>query len=185
MRIAFSERYVVALNFLLIAGCAYFGARAVNEMVARHLIVIPPAPIVAPARPPVAPPLRAAYNIIVQRDIFNAEKPKVTSTPPPPPPAVQLKLVGVSHPSWDKPFAILEDQNTHDQAVYQLGAEIQGAGELAGVLKDKVVITRDGNPITLKMETGEPDQAAAPTMVEVPPVPSGGDVRRLWSQPVP
>ena len=57
MRLTFSERYVVALNFLLIAGCAYFAARAVNDLVARHLIVIPPPPHIAAAEHPPDPAL--------------------------------------------------------------------------------------------------------------------------------
>jgi len=93
---------VVALNFLLIAGCAYFAARAVNDTVARRLIVIPPSPNAAIAqRGPIQRP-RDVYDVIVDRDIFNAVKQEATAAPPPPPAAtdLHLKLVGVSLASW-------------------------------------------------------------------------------------
>jgi len=188
MRVALSEKYVVALNFLLIAGCAYFAARSVNDIVARRLIVIAPAPIAAPARRAAEVLPRTAYDIVVQRDIFNAVKQEAAPAAPPPPAAdMHLKLVGVSHLSWAKPFAIFEDQNTHEQAVYQLNAQIPDAGELTSVAKTEVVINHNGTPVTLKMETDQPDQAAAvapvpepaPIMAAMPPVPFGRDVRRV------
>lgn len=188
MRFALSERYVVALNFLLIAGCAYFAARAVNDTVARRLIVIPPSPNVAIAqRGPIQRP-RDVYDVIVDRDIFNAVKQEAAPAPPPAPAPtdLHLKLVGVSLASWTKPFAILEDQNTHDQAVYQLGNQIPDAGELTAVKKTEVVINHDGTLITLKMETDQPDQSAgaapapAPIMAAMPPMPEfNRDVRRV------
>jgi general secretion pathway protein C len=182
----------VALNFLLIAGCAYFGARAVNDTVARRLIVIPPAPNATLGRPgPIQHP-RDVYNVIVDRDIFNAVKQEAAPPPPPsePPPAdLHLKLVGVSLPSWTRPFAILEDNNTHDQAVYQLGNQIPDAGELTAVSKTKVTINHNGTLVTLEMQTDQPDQSAgappapSPIMAAMPPIPPmpefNRDVRRV------
>src|SRR5579885_132412 len=132
MRLTLSERYVVGLNFLLIAACAYFAARSFNDIVARRLTVIPPAPrIAASARAP-RELARTAYDVIVDRDIFNAVKQQaVTPAAPPPPTAADLhiKLVGTSHLSWTKPFAVFEDQNSHDQEIYRQGDQIADACE--------------------------------------------------------
>jgi general secretion pathway protein C len=152
------------------------------------LIVIPPSPNAAVARR-LVPHSRDDYQAIVDRDIFNAVK-QVEEPPPPPtqppPTDLHLKLVGVSLPSWTKPFAILEDNNTHDQAVYQLGNQIPDAGELSAVQKTKVTINHNGVPVTLEMETDQPDQSAgaapapAPIMAAMPPMPEfNHDVRRV------
>ena len=189
MRLVLSERYVVALNFLLIAGCAYFAARSVNDIIARRLIVIPPAPAVAaPARAPRELP-RTAYDFVVDRDIFNAVKQQ--AAPPPQQPAqptaadLHIKLVGTSHLSWTKPFAAFEDQNTHDQAIYRQGDQIPDAGELISVEKTKAVINHNGTNITLEMENDLADAGSAtqaipqpaPIMPAMPPM--GRDVERV------
>jgi general secretion pathway protein C len=188
MRLTFSERYVVALNFLLIAGCAYFAARSVNDIIARRLIVIPPAPRVAvAARAPREVP-RTAYDFVVERDIFNSVKQQ--AAPPPQQPQttatdLHIKLVGTSHLSWTKPFAAFEDQNTHDQAIYRQGEQIPDAGELISVEKSKAVINHNGTQITLEMQNdladaGSPTQAMpepAPIAPAMPPM--GRDVQRV------
>ncbi len=189
MRLAFSERYVVALNLLLFAGCAYFAARSVNDVVARRLTVIPPAPpIAAPARAP-RELTRASYEVIIQRDIFNAVKQQ--APPPPPPPQataadLHIKLVGTSHLTWTKPFAVFEDQNTHDQQIYRQSDQIPDAGELVSVEKSKVVINHNGTLVTLEMPTDQGDAGTAPpAMPEPAPIVSamppmfGRDVERV------
>jgi len=157
VRLAFSERYVVALNFLLIAGCAYFGARAVNDLVARRLIAIPPAPHIAAVEHGPIQLTRADYDLIVQRDVFNEvkqpEAPPPAAPPQPAAPDLHVKLVGTSHLSWTKPFAILEDNNTHDQAIYQLGDQIPDAGILVVVEKTRVTIDRNGTRVNLDIPT--------------------------------
>lgn len=178
MRLTFSERYVVALNFLLIAGCAYFAARSVNDIIARRLTVIPPAPgIMAPARQPQELP-RAGYDLIVQRDIFNAVQPQAAPPPPPPqaaPANLHIRLVGTSHLSWTNPFAVFEDQNSHEQSIYRQGDQIPDAGELVSVAKTKAVINHNGSLITLEMpsdDAGAGNQGAAPVPAPVPMVPA-------------
>jgi general secretion pathway protein C len=191
VRLAFSERYVVALNFLLIAGCAYFGARAVNDLVARRLIAIPPAPHIATLDHGPIQLSRADYDLIVQRDVFNEVKQQVAQPPPPPPPQpaapdLHVKLVGTSHLSWTKPFAILEDNNTHDQAIYQLDDKIPDTGTLVAVLKTRVTIDRNGTRINLDIPTDDLNgsDASSPAPVPVPifsrlPPRYGRDVRRI------
>jgi general secretion pathway protein C len=186
MWLTLSERYVVALNFLLIAGCAYFAARSVNDIVARHLIAIPPAPAVAaPTREPQRL-TRESYKVIVDRDIFNAVKQE--APPPAPPPTsvadLHIKLVGTSHLTWTKPFAVFEDQNTHDQAIYRQGEQIPDAGELVSVEKTKAVINHNGTQVTLEMATDQVDTGAAevpapaPIVSAMPPL-FNRDVQRV------
>lgn len=190
MRLTFSERYVVALNFLLIAGCAYFAARTVNDLVARRLIVIPRPPHLATAENTPVQLSRASYDLVVQRDIFNEAK-QVEAPPPPPPPQatatdLHVKLVGTSHLSWANPFAILEDNNTHDQAIYQLGDQVPDAGQLVAVEKTRVTIDHNGTHVNLDLPTDEMNSGAAPAPAPVPqpmipamPPRSGRDVRRV------
>ncbi|HEV3110980.1 MAG TPA: type II secretion system protein GspC [Candidatus Binataceae bacterium] len=190
MRLIFSERYVVALNFLLIAGCAYFAARSVNDIIARRLIVIPPAPaVVASSRAPRDLP-RTSYDFVVERDIFNSVKQQAAPPPQPPPPAagadLHIKLVGTSHLSWTKPFAAFEDQSTHDQAIYRQGDQIPDAGELISVAKTKAVINHNGTNVTLEMQDdladgGSPAPDAMPLPAPIVPVmpPMGRDVQRV------
>jgi general secretion pathway protein C len=171
MRLTFSERYVVALNFLLIAACAYFAARSVNDIVARRLTVIPPAPTVAAAPRSARELTRAAYDVIVDRDIFNAVKQQ--AAPPPPPSTatdLHIKLIGTSHLSWTQPFAVFEDQNTHDQQIYRQGDEIPDAGELVSVEKSRVVINHNGMQVTLEMPTDQ-DSGTAPASAVPQPAP--------------
>jgi general secretion pathway protein C len=189
MRLTLSERYVVGLNFLLIAACAYFAARSFNDIVARRLTVIPPAPrIAASARAP-RELARTAYDVIVDRDIFNAVKQQaVTPAAPPPPTAADLhiKLVGTSHLSWTKPFAVFEDQNSHDQEIYRQGDQIPDAGELVAVEKSRVVINHNGTLVSLEMPTDQADAGSpsppipqpAPMVPAMPPI-MGRDVERV------
>ncbi len=173
MRLTFSERYVVALNFLLIAGCAYFAARSLNDIIARRLTTIPPAAVIGSAAPQPREHSRDAYDVIVQRDIFNAVKAQPAAPAPPPqpaPPDLHIKLVGTSHLSWTQPFAVFEDQNTHDQSIYRQGDQIPDAGELVKVEKTKAVINHNGTLITLEMPTEDSGTAPAPPMPAPAPI---------------
>jgi general secretion pathway protein C len=187
MQLTFSERYVVALNFLLIAGCAYFGARSINDIVVRELTVIPPAPRLAAAAALPLPLTRDAYNLIVDRDIFNAVKAQAAAPPPPPQPTandLHIKLVGTSHLSWTKPFAVFEDQNTHDQSIYRQNEQIPDAGELISVAKTSAVVNHNGTLITLEMPTDDqggpssPVPQPEPMLGAMPPM-FGRDVHRV------
>ncbi|SRR5579875_2120518 len=173
MRLTFSERYVVALNFLLIAGCAYFAARSFNDLIARRLTVIPPAPEITSIGPPRQELSRAAYDIIVQRDIFNAVKPQAAVVPPPPQPTpadLHIKLIGTTLLSWTTPFAVFEDNNSHEQSIYRQGDQIPDAGELVSVAKTKAVINHNGTLITLEMPTDQAESGPGPAMPTAAPI---------------
>ena len=152
MRLIFSERYVVAFNFVLIAGCAYLASRWVNEFIARRFLVVPPAPRIAPATSSSPSLSRQAYDLIGRRDIFNAVKAQPAVSPPPQAAVdLHLRLVGTSHLTSIKPFAIIEDDNSHVQALYQLGDQVPNAGELTAVEEALVVIIHNGHPVTLNI----------------------------------
>jgi general secretion pathway protein C len=164
MRLISSQRYVVALNFILIAGCSYIAARSVNDLLGRQLIVVPPVPHIAPATP-LSPSLsRQESDLIGQRDIFNAVKAQPPiSLPPEAAVDLHLRLVGTSHLTRTKPLAIIEDDKSHVQVLYQLGDQVPHSGELTAVEKDLVVINHNGHPVTLKIHDElQPSHASMP-----------------------
>jgi general secretion pathway protein C len=129
---------------------------------------------------------RASYDVIVDRDIFNAVKQQAAPSPPPQATSsdLHIKLVGTSHLSWTKPFAVFEDQNTHDQEIYRQGDQIPDAGELLSVEKTKVVINHNGTQVTLEMPTDDTGSASAPVPQPAPIMPAmppmfGRDVERV------
>lgn len=152
MQLGLSERSVVALNFLLIAACAYFAALSVDRIIAAHLLVLPTPSAALQSGPPTAALTRSAYELIVQRDIFDPYKPP----PPPAAPApvsldLHLTLLGTSLLTKSKPYAIVEDQNTHVQNVYRLDEEIPDAGRLIKVEKTRVLIDHGGQVVALEV----------------------------------
>jgi type II secretion system protein C len=168
MTMRFSERYITALNLLLIAGLAYFLALSVNDVIRGRLAGAPlHLPALTRARPVSAQSHpRAYYEPIAKRDIFNLE-------PAPEAPAelatnLHIKLLGTSQLTLSRPFIIVQDQNTQRQSLYQLGDEIPDAGKLVGVYKDHAIILHQGRRIKLEMpkQPGLPaaNQASAPGM---------------------
>lgn len=134
MELHLSDRYILALNFLLVTVLAYFGFLA-----AKDLLSLRGATIEAPAQQrrhqaaddSAAKRPRAAYQAIVERDIFNL-------VPPPPPPApivvedLHVALVGVSQATKGRPYAIIADARG-DQGVYRVGEMIPDSGKLLEV----------------------------------------------------
>jgi general secretion pathway protein C len=161
MALRFSERYVMALNLLLIAILAYFLALSVNDVIlgrvadgaSAHLS----SPIGAEPSAPVARP-RAYYDAISRRDIFNlvpvVEAPAEVAT------NLHIKLLGTSMLTLSQPFIIVEDDNDHEQSLYRMGDEIPDAGKLVGVYKDHAIILHQGRRTKLEMPA---DQNGAPT----------------------
>lgn len=152
MDLHLSDRHIIALNMLLVVVLAYFAALAINDIVGLRR---------APNDAPVARPHskmvddssanrpRAAYQSIVERDIFNLE-------PPPPPPVqvvvedLHLTLIGVSQSTKGKPFAIVADQRG-EQSVYRVGEVIPGSGKLLEVGKDNAIIEHGGKHVSIEL----------------------------------
>jgi general secretion pathway protein C len=165
MRIRLSDRYVTALNFILIAAIAYFAALSADDLIARRLTAgsgfEPP---IRAARSTVTANLtRASYSVIAERDVFNSVK-----QAPAPSAAVaanlHIKLLGTSELTAAKPFAIIEDENNHQQALYRLGDEIPDAGTLVEVERKRVLINHQGQIMALEIPEGD--------LASVPPTPS-------------
>ena len=142
----------MALNMLLVVVLAYFAALSVNDvLVLRHGPA--EAPVLNTRRTPIndlsAGRSRAAYQAIVERDIFNLE--------PPPAPApevvvedLHLTLIGVSQTTTGKPFAIVADA-TGQQSVYRVGEIIPSSGKLLEVGKDQAIIEHGGKHVVIAL----------------------------------
>ncbi len=176
MTLRFSERYVMAVNLLLIAVLAYFLALSVNDIILGRVAGGAPARLAAlagaePSAPVVYP--RAFYEAIAKRDIFNlvpmAEVPAETAT------NLHIRLLGTSTLTLSKPFIIVEDDNNHEQSLYRMGDEIPDAGKLVGVYKNDAILLRQGRRIKLEMPSA---QNTAPTEMPRPFGLPGGPLRR-------
>jgi type II secretion system protein C len=185
MELRFNQHHVTALNFLLIAGLAYFAAQCVNDIVARKVSSDHISTSAVAAQPRLASGLRprAYYESIVKRDVFNL----VPQEAAPPPPVVvedlHLKLLGTSVLSKSKPYAVIEDQNG-EQALYKVGDEIPDAGTLVSVERTRAIVDHDGRRVALEMPVSEmpeaePSQLGAPAM----PVPHLGHRPHLRPDP--
>jgi len=152
MQIRLSDRHVTALNFALIAAIAYFAALSADDLIARGLTAA--AGFEAPARavrPLIAANLsRASYSVIVERDVFNSVK-EAPAAAAPAATNLHVKLLGTSEITAAKPFAVIEDTNNHQQALYRLGDEIPDAGTLVAVERKRVLINHEGQVTSLSI----------------------------------
>ncbi|MGD0073072.1 MAG: type II secretion system protein GspC [Candidatus Binataceae bacterium] len=146
MRFWLSERYIAALNFVLIAAIAYFAALSADDLIARTLnassSITPPSQ--AARRETAANLSRASYSVIVDRDVFNSVKAAAPAPVAPVAADLHIKLLGTSELTLAKPFAIIEDERNHQQSLYRLGDEIPDAGTLVAVERKRVLINHDG-----------------------------------------
>ncbi|MFI5353062.1 MAG: type II secretion system protein GspC [Candidatus Binatales bacterium] len=178
-----SERYVTALNVLLIAGIAYLAALSVNDIIAGRLSgairVAPPGAPVALA--PVETYARDHYNEIVTRNIFSL--PQVQAPPAEPPPIdLHLKLLGTSLQTKEKPWAIIMDERNNEQALYRLDDDIPDAGKLVTIEKSRVFVEVQGKRIALEIPANPtPDSPDS----DLPVRPGVGITRRGNPQPLP
>jgi len=156
MSFLFSERYVVALNALLVGLLAYFAVCSVRDIKAWRLVeTVAPEPIHASPRPVIAAS-RDSYSIIAKRDIFNSVQDNVVVAPPP---VVALdlnvRLAGTSHFTKSRPYAIIEDQRTAKQSLYRQGDQIPDVGKLISVEKDRVIILHEGQNVVVEVPPDE------------------------------
>jgi general secretion pathway protein C len=166
MTLRFSERYVMALNLLLVAILAYFLALSVNDIILGRVAGTTPAHLPSllgaePSAPMVRP--RGLYTAIARRDIFNLEP--VTEAPAEVATNLHIRLLGTSSLTLSQPFIIVEDDNTHEQSLYRMGDEIPDAGKLVGVYKDHAIILHQGRRTRLDMPA---DQNATPAEMPRP-----------------
>jgi type II secretory pathway component PulC len=164
MELNLSDRYIMALNVLLFAVLAYFAVLSVNDVLAYRRA---PAEAAAPragskvADDSSADRTRAAYQAIVERDIFNL-------VPPPTAPAqvivedLHLTLIGVSQTTKGKPYAIIADRSGQ-QSVYRVGEMIPNCGKLLEVGKDRAIVEHGGKQVALELP--KEDMNSAPSSV--------------------
>lgn len=180
MRFWLSERFIPALNFILIAAIAYFAALSADDLIVRGLTVAPSIePPARAARRESADNLsRASYSAIVDRDVFNAVKQAAPAPAAPVAVDLHIKLLGTSELSSAKPFAVIEDERDHQQSLYRLGDEIPDAGILVSVEKKRVLINHDGELKALEISDDAPAvMAAIPRAAAFSPHPEPG-IRR-------
>ncbi len=171
MELRLTQRHVTAINFLLIAGLAYFAAQCVNDVISRTISsdnIATPAAVAAAPRLATGLRPRAYYDSIVKRDVFNLVPQEAAAPPPVVVEDLHLKLLGTSVLSKSKPYAVIEDQNG-EQSLYQVGDDIPDAGTLVSVERTRAIIDHDGRRVALEMPTtempmGEPSQLGVPKM---------------------
>jgi general secretion pathway protein C len=158
---------LVGVHLVLLAGIAWFGARATSALVAGRLdapraaSVPPPAPaaVAAPAEP------KSAYAVIHERDVFNATKGRA----PVDGPAGNAKRTALNEKLWgtaldadpSRSYAIIEDQATRKQALYRVGESILDTATLARVEWDRVVLDHDGEEEVLELSFARASTAPA------------------------
>jgi general secretion pathway protein C len=168
MELRFSERHIVALNFLLVAVLAYFAALSVNDIV-RLRLTPADAPIPRVVQKPIvsgaAHRPRGAYQEIVSRDIFNIAPLPQRHIQVEEKIDLDLDLIGVSTATGGKtPYAILSN-HIGEQNVYSLGEMIPNAGKLVEVDPDRVYIDHSGKRVALYLPKNQmpgPVEAAQP-----------------------
>lgn len=165
MEISFSERYIVGLNIILIALLAYFAALAGDDIIALRLSGgQAQQPVAEQTEQPAAAVNhpRSYYEAIVKRDIFNLEPGREAAPAPAVEESLQIKLLGTSHLTLAKPFAVIEDQSGNE-SLYRLGDNIPGVGKLAEIRENSVVIDHQGRRVLVKIPkelTGTPATAS-------------------------
>jgi type II secretory pathway component PulC len=173
MEFNLSERHIMALNALLIAILAYFGALSVKDILALRSSS-PALPAIHSNKVVDAPTnlSRSSYQTIVDRDIFNLAPPPAAVAPV----VVEdlhLTLIGVSQASKGQPFAIVQDPSGQ-QSVYRVGEMIPDAGKLLEVAKDHAVVEHGGGRVVINLPNDKPGDSDDSTGGAAEAVPGGG-----------
>jgi type II secretion system protein C len=176
-------RYVILLNVLLIGAIAYFAALCASDLFAMRFAdsAVPPASNEKNAAGGSSQLKPASYyQLIVRRDIFNL-KPAAPVVPSQASAAednnLRITLLGTSHITGARAFAIIEDQNG-DQVLYRQGDIIPDVGELVAIGKDHALILHNGHRVAI--EIPNMGGLARPEMRHGPrTIPRGGIIPRI------
>jgi type II secretory pathway component PulC len=160
------QRYVtMILNPLLIGVAAIFLVLSANDLIKLHragnVVSAQPHPTRRISQPPSISGTqpRSYYDVIVQRDIFNLTPATVIPSTVTTKEDLQIKLLGTSQVTDDKPFLIVEDSGGNE-SVYRLGDTIPNAGRIIEVWQDRAVILHDNHRVAISIpqdEMGTPD----------------------------
>jgi type II secretion system protein C len=170
MQFRLTQRHIVAFNFLLIAGVAYFAARAANDIILQSLQGAPAVPAAVLGGSGSMTHARDYYDQIAKRDVFNLV-PRETAAPVISSVDLHIRLLGTSQGTRERPFAIIEDQNG-EQSLYTVGDEIPNAGKLLSVQKSRIIVLSGGHQVALdipneSMPSGVDSVRSAPSRTGV------------------
>jgi hypothetical protein len=141
------DHYLNILNLLLVGLFVIFVGLSIKDVYKFHAASgVVPAPRTADVPAPQSlrgPRPRSSYDVITERDIFSL-------APPPSAPVedqqLEIKLLGTSHLTTGKPFAIIEDQRGN-QSLFRPGDAIPGVGLLLQVGQDRVIVLHNGHRV--------------------------------------
>lgn len=153
------KRYIWLAYILLVALAVALGADIVTSYInaKRDMSVVPKPTESRQRRRRQTRAALANNQVIVKRNIFNANPPRKAPPPAAVPQQVQatqlrLELVGTANDVNDQRYAIIADLSQRgDQAVYQTGDVIQQA-LIVDISRDCVVIDRSGQRESLCLE---------------------------------
>jgi general secretion pathway protein C len=182
MRPRLTENHIITLNFLLVAGIAFVLALAVNDFVRWRLAYLDRGPSLFGPRVVAHAPRahsRADYQLIVQRDIFNAAR-QVRAPIVAAPVNLHIKLLGTSEMSRSRPYAVIEDETSRKQALYRLKDEIPAVGHLVQIEKNRIIIEHNGQNFAVEIPANPALVQSSTAAQSLHHVPTPG-VRRLAS----
>ena len=155
---AFSPRYLVVVNLVLLALAAYSASAIVGTALAARLVP-PPQVELSPPPPPIpaeATKPSSYYALIHRRDIFNSAKPALEPAAQPAPlTPLKLKLWGIALQDGRNSYCIIEDLKKRKQALYRIEDEVPGGATVKMIEWDRVVLSRAGKDEILELATRE------------------------------
>jgi general secretion pathway protein C len=153
---AFSPRYLVAVNLILLALAAYSASAIVGTALAARYIQPPEVDISAPPPPIPEQSSRSAsyYALIDKRDIFNSAKPEVAVAVEAPvaPTQLRLKLWGVALQEGSDAYCVIEDEKKRTQGVYKIDDEVPGPATVKAIEWERVVLLNGGREEILELQ---------------------------------
>jgi type II secretory pathway component PulC len=171
MVFAVPDRYVtMVINPLLVGVSAIFLVLSANDLIklyrAGDLVSVQSRsttrrmsqPSISGTQP------RSYYDVIVQRDIFNLTPAAVVPSTVTTKEDLQIKLLGTSQVTDDKPFLIVEDSGGNE-SVYRLGDTIPNAGRIIEVWQDRAVILHDNHRVAISIPQDEMGTSDAEPML--------------------
>ncbi len=157
------KRYFYFAHFALITLCAFFVSHIVSDVIAHHVGKSSGSQTIssfeeAPSpRPNARSVSKTAYNVIVDRNIFNSQATglegipgKISENLPPTPLQAQLlgTVVGPAD-SQEYSFAVIEDKTAKETSIYRINDLIQNQARIIQIERNRVVIYRDGRQESL------------------------------------
>jgi hypothetical protein len=145
-------RHILLMNVFLFAAITYFAVLTANDILSIRLAASKPIDVHIDDDS-VAKTVRNPqdYRLVVRRDIFNSlpraaavQNSSVTSANQ----DLRIQLLGTSHVTGERAFAIVEDQDG-DQALYREDDLIPGAGRIVDIARDSAIIVQSDRRIPI------------------------------------